>query len=566
MFVLFLFHKSGYDCSTPICVQAEEFVFNINPDSFDWIDLRYLDSGGGNMILNDGKSFQTGCGSDPLMTGCCYEQIDNHNKSWYKCLKCDPDKLLINVHDVSCPSGALMEWNFSSIDKIPGIFKYHPSQSIRTCGPYHHPRGEEFDVSKYPYPTIPHRNTLSDYQLTSDYFLCNRFEWEQGNFIDNSNLVDDTVIGSEYLLELGRHIRVNYYNYIKNGSSYTNDWYIGDSFQGEGIFACYNGGGCIAPDTCSCRDGYTGFDCRTPICRFFHDGSAKSGCLNGGLCVDKDKCECLQTPSVLWLEYKQAERGWTGYSGKDCSMPICTQGYFDPTCDARNGSDTIGCYKCHNGGICVAPDECECSEGWTGYDCKTPVCTIQATNKIVEQLMTNDREKVKLFEMDPCGMKGFNGWLEGEEFSRGHCVLPNKCTCTCKIRYDSNLCRALGGNYCRKPFEDSLSKYRNILSPNEVFGSRSCSSGYEGTVDEDNDFTSCHLNIYEPTYFVKYSIPILLFSFILGILLIRTCIRPLTLRDNTDRDIHRGNGRRDLPVVPAGHAFTAYKGNILKSD
>jgi hypothetical protein len=163
-------------------------------------------------------------------------------------------------------------------------------------------------------------------------------------------------------------------------------------------------------------------------------------------------------------------------------------------------------------------------------------------------------------------MKGFNGWLEGAEFNRGHCVLPNKCTCTCKIRYDSNLCRAWGGNYCRKPFKDLLSKYRNILSPNEVFGSRSCSSGYEGTVDEENDFISCHLNIYEPTYFVKNSLPILLSSFILGILLIRACIRTLTLRGDTDRNIHTDNWRRDLPIVPAGHAFTAYRVQTFKSD
>ena len=32
-----------------------------------------------------------------------------------------------------------------------------------------------------------------------------------------------------------------------------------------------------------------------------------------------------------------------------------------------------GCYRCPNGGYCTAPDTCTCTEGWTGYDCRTPV-------------------------------------------------------------------------------------------------------------------------------------------------------------------------------------------------
>ena len=32
---------------------------------------------------------------------------------------------------------------------------------------------------------------------------------------------------------------------------------------GEGIYACFNEGSCVAPDTCTCADGWTGYDCNT---------------------------------------------------------------------------------------------------------------------------------------------------------------------------------------------------------------------------------------------------------------------------------------------------------------
>ena len=29
---------------------------------------------------------------------------------------------------------------------------------------------------------------------------------------------------------------------------------------------------------------------------------------------------------------------------------------------------------CYNNGTCVAPDTCRCADGWSGHDCSVPVC------------------------------------------------------------------------------------------------------------------------------------------------------------------------------------------------
>ena len=92
---------TGFDCSTPICVQAEKFVFNTfkykpgkenSPDKDDLnpkygifgghggdVLLTCVDLGGNELprcpqfddkvTSNTGQSFQTGCGYDPYDTG-----------------------------------------------------------------------------------------------------------------------------------------------------------------------------------------------------------------------------------------------------------------------------------------------------------------------------------------------------------------------------------------------------------------------------------------------------------------------------------------------------------------
>ena len=59
-----------------------------------------------------------------------------------------------------------------------------------------------------------------------------------------------------------------------------------------------------------------------------------------------------------------------------------------------------GCYRCPNGGNCTAPDYCTCPPEWTGYDCKTPVCTKFTNNALKAELFTVDAAKVR--ELHAC--------------------------------------------------------------------------------------------------------------------------------------------------------------------
>ena len=117
-------------------------------------------------------------------------------------------------------------------------------------------------------------------------------------------------------------------------------------------------------------------------------------------------------------------------------------------------------------------------------------------------------------------MRKFNFLSDGIilGYHRGKCVLPNKCACLCKGRRDKKYCKKFGGSYCKKPFQDSLYKHRVLLEPDEVFGTRDCWSGFEGAVDEYDDFISCHMVIYEADYVTRNTVDIIV-GFSIGIVL-----------------------------------------------
>eukprot|EP00606_Chrysophyceae_sp_TOSAG23-5_P000871 GSChrysophyteH2.ASY1.ANO1.62.1 assembled CDS len=156
--------------------------------------------------------------------------------------------------------------------------------------------------------------------------------------------------------DLAYRPRVRYTDLTVQGSD--SFWkQLGGECVDEVLRGCYNNGTCVAPNTCECSEGWTGYNCNTPVCQ--------QTCLHGGNCTQPGICTC--------------ERGWTG---DVCTEPLCAQ-------------------DCLNDGVCIAPDTCQCLQwensfrdgrlgggkplyqdnqgnplltGWTGYDCATPIC------------------------------------------------------------------------------------------------------------------------------------------------------------------------------------------------
>merc|ERR1711988_1546546 len=413
---------------------------------------------------------------------------------------------------------------------------------------------------------IPLRNK------TSNDFLCSVREWEQGDYIDDGDLNErfvpltgvgieydtrETSIGTTAACQLDgfcdsrgyrwdtnnpnnnvgnrrpccqgfparRHIRTNYANITKNPIS--GKWEYQDTVPGEGVFFCPKGGSCVAPDECTCADGYAGFACNIPLCRHLQkiDSTGQSyvsSCLNGGICASRDDCHCIQTKSLMYTKYPDSPAGLTGYTGADCSMPICVQGFYDPYCtDLPEAKGGEGCFRCANGGNCTAPDTCTCAEGWTGYDCRTPICTVVADALLREQLNTVDEERINLVENNPCNSEDWFGTEILEEldyrFSRGNCTEPNLCACFCKVPFDQRKCDLRGKN-CEGAWQDPLVGIRALLDYDEQFGSRSCASGYEGKVDSVDRFTSCHMKIFEPSSFQRATLDIMVSFSIIGLI------------------------------------------------
>lgn len=547
---------TGYDCAIPICTQAQGFILNVPTSSSK--GFISLGGHGADALMsctdaatsitlprcpqfdiyvsgNDGTSFQSGCGFDPHDTGCCLLGYTSAKTKFYTCFKCDNDPLtrditVITDHTFFCAGSASKKTGDENAKEVLLQFldKY---QNFKLCGAYHSPRSHsvefpnDYGKAEYYINVLEPEKSSFNYRsnITSDRFLCHIGQWEQGDYIDDAGLSTMTGVGSIYGLTKGRHIRINTPNIILNPSN--QEFTRGPIIRGEGIYECYNGGTCIGPDTCTCTDGYEGYDCNTPLCRHLQITGSVSGCLNGGICSKKDNCVCIQTTSVLWMVHPQISRGYTGWTGTDCSMPMCVQGFYDPFCnDLPQAPGAEGCYRCSNGGNCTAPDVCICAKGWTGFDCKTPVCEYVADPLTRTQLGTVYEDKVIGFESDPCRILSIYGWRgwKGTKYTRGNCTLPNQCTCLCKIPYNKKSCRRTG-TLCDGPWQDNMVYVRNLPAargPTYTFGSTNCYYGYEGNVDKYDRFTTCHQTIYIPKSSEKDSLLLIVIFSVLGFIVL----------------------------------------------
>nr|XP_034323632.1 uncharacterized protein LOC105320732 isoform X2 [Crassostrea gigas] len=114
-----------------------------------------------------------------------------------------------------------------------------------------------------------------------------------------------------------------------------------------------------------CCPGYTGSDCSQPICN----------CQHGGTCVAPNVCRCPP-----------------GYGGNSCQTPLCNPQCRHGHCSRPNQCTCYGGYKgtdcstpdcnppCQNGGYCRNPNFCQCSTQYSGPHCRQPVCNPPCLN------------------------------------------------------------------------------------------------------------------------------------------------------------------------------------------
>ncbi|RHY25453.1 hypothetical protein DYB32_009253 [Aphanomyces invadans] len=287
-------------------------------------------------------------------------------------------------------------------------------------------------------------------------------------------------------------------------------------------------------DSCGCR--WTGYDCNTPICT-----QAKRFVLNS----------IRDTPSFV------AMRG--ALHKLPCVHLRCPQ--YDIEVTSNDGTSfQSGCAP----GIpfpnpVFAGTLAEKQSNWDAYN-DTATTGRQSASALCRVLQWRQGEfshrLVVAFENDPCGTQGGRWGKEvynGAEMGQGNCTLPYLCTCLCRVRYDVDECKKTG-EFCLKPWSDVFGR---AIPAGFIFGTKHCSSGFQGLEDDQGRFQSCHLQIYEPTEFQRYTASFVAFMTIACILFMVSfyCIRRNIKRRKLLLKAERRRSRRESEENPLNPEF-----------
>ena len=139
---------------------------------------------------------------------------------------------------------------------------------------------------------------------------------------------------------------------------------------------CENGGECTGPNQCHCPAHYSGPRCQNGII-CMHSYSLKSWkeLLERMTSVQLSVLLLVKMVASVWLPMSARAQA-DGLDHNVLKVPrkskinkpyyIIVHMYTIAVCDPA----------CLNGGRCVAPDQCECAEGWTGTYCQIREYTI----------------------------------------------------------------------------------------------------------------------------------------------------------------------------------------------